>query len=202
MNPIQLPEAQVLLREAPANENVTALSSTSDQAPSHSPVFRIQGPVPSPAKPTQSDFKFPAPLPRLSLGFRENMETKSLVPAEHRKGRRRTGQLPECKDTSGDPLQQAKTQRLSPSERRARIERYLQKKSKRKWSREVVYYSRKQSAERRVRVCGRFVTRAAEMGIQQAVGEQKRELEPQLGETQGVPAVSRPVFAFVRTLSF
>jgi len=48
---------------------------------------------------------------------------------------------------------------LTLSERRAKIEKYLEKRKKRTWSRRINYDCRKRVADSRLRIKGRFVTR-------------------------------------------
>ncbi|CAG9332463.1 unnamed protein product [Blepharisma stoltei] len=46
---------------------------------------------------------------------------------------------------------------LTKSERASKVKRYLDKKHSRVYDKKVRYQSRKESADKRVRVCGRFV---------------------------------------------
>jgi hypothetical protein len=48
---------------------------------------------------------------------------------------------------------------LSQSQRKLRVEKYLEKKKKRIWSKRVHYDCRKRVAQNRLRVKGRFVTK-------------------------------------------
>ncbi len=106
--------------------------------------------------------------------------------------------------------------KLDKEERRKRIEKYLLKKQKRKWSKEVVYYSRQKSAEKRVRVCGRFVNKATEIIVSQRTHEgtlSRKALRPgkphashkpvtkaaSMSYTGALPAVHSPIFAYTRT---
>ena len=110
--------------------------------------------------------------------------------------------------------------KLSKDERRKRIERYLLKKQKRKWNKEVVYYSRQRSAEKRVRVCGRFVNKATEIIVSQKSHKKSDSSDrcptmpsnpatlysPQVvlksakpDYTETLPVVNRPIFSFIRS---
>ncbi len=122
----------------------------------HSPALAVS--QPGTAIPIQSPTAFP-PVP-LQV---QRPALSDLAASIHKRGVRKRPELEQPVPTEGAT---GAVRRLSTAERRVKIERYLQKKKKRKWSREVVYYSRKKSAERRIRVCGRFVNKATEIGIQ------------------------------------
>lgn len=60
---------------------------------------------------------------------------------------------------------------LSPEERKEKIDRYLMKKGKRKWTKRINYCCRKEVAEKRIRIKGRFVTKeqARTLAVNQGV---------------------------------
>jgi len=52
---------------------------------------------------------------------------------------------------------------LSTEERKRKIERFLEKRKRRSWAKEISYDCRKRVADNRLRVKGRFVTRLQAM---------------------------------------
>jgi hypothetical protein len=59
---------------------------------------------------------------------------------------------------------------LTPEERRAKIEKYLEKRKRRTWNKRVNYDCRKKVADNRLRIKGRFVTRDQAFSMLEAIG--------------------------------
>jgi CCT motif len=66
----------------------------------------------------------------------------------------------------------------TPAERAAIIERFLQKRSRRVWNKKIRYDCRKDLADRRLRVKGRFVKRSEQEHLERTQ-EQKQQQQPQ-----------------------
>ena len=231
--PLTLPEPQYHVAN---NENFTSHGSTNDQVPNRLPIFKIEKvnrwietPVTIlqkqelPAK-SVSDEPSHEVLPRPAIEpspVKQNLKPMFFTSKEEKKTE---NPKPSCAiETSEVKMSpqlgsSIKFKPITVVERRLKIEKYQQKKKNRKWNKEIVYYSRKMSAEKRVRVCGRFVDKATEMNIQhyhthhqedkkkptsmKAMKENAMIISepPRLESTSILPIISKPIFACTRTV--
>ena len=231
--PLTLPEPQYHVTN---NENFTSHGSTNDQVPSRLPIFRIEKvsrKIETPAiifqkqelpaksvsdEPSQEVSSKPAIEPS---PVKQNLKPMFFTSKEEKKTE---NPKPSCAIENSEVIMSPQLDasiRFKPItavERRLKIEKYQQKKKNRKWNKEIVYYSRKMSAEKRVRVCGRFVDKATEMNIQHVHTQYQEEKKkptpmkaqkenmitisefPRLEPTGMLPIISKPIFAYTRSV--
>ena len=89
-----------------------------------------------------------------------------------------------------------------PAERKQLLERYFEKRQQRNWGKNVAYACRKNLAERRVRVKGRFIRRAPNDGhllpeyLEQQLQKQEQQQQQQHGTTTTTQeSAAQPQFA-------
>ena len=108
-----------------------------------------------------------------------------------------------------------KAGKLSPTERKAKIQKYLEKKNKRKWNKRLEYDCRRQVAETRRRVQGRFAGKGTSEepkpslrntklnNIQKVndspIPDPNANAKISLSMTDTQTVISHPVFQYIRT---
>ena len=163
------------------------------------------------------------PSPRPTFSVEQNPEkqnlkvTLAMIKEEKSAGNPKPNITMEVTDVKTSPQvnSSGKCKPLSTTERRLKIEKYQQKKKNRKWCKEIVYESRKKSAEKRVRVCGRFVDKNTERTIQKSIQYERKRFHPEkvqnesstlmtdiskLQSTNMLPIIHSAIFAFTRAV--
>ena len=87
----------------------------------------------------------------------------------------------------------------TPAERAAIINRFKGKRSRRVWNKKIRYGCRKNLADRRLRVKGRFVKRSEQEQLAKLQAEKAAKEEKKKEADQDMPDVSDPEAGFVPT---
>lgn len=88
--------------------------------------------------------------------------------------------------------------KLTIEERQRKIEKYRAKKSLRVWEKRISYNCRKQVADKRLRIKGRFVSKEKAVTLQKHLKNEESEQKVKIDEDEIEPPMQKKVFNIIK----